>query len=281
MGEWVNGVSHFEMSGGAPSVQVTVRIDYQAKSWDLWINGVPEVMNLSFIADTEAFTGYTFLSTPEGGNVLERFEVSTVSPVFADADNDGLPDTFEVSQSGSTTAYTREALFEADVVIWRQFLNAFEGATDSTKANTVSFTADSDSDGESAEAVRYRALRSQLRAFVGRRKAAWNHWISRNRDLSDAERELARQAWESGRGDELDVMRDLARKIRQIQTRLREVAEIVPLQNFSHVSDPERRSFLRAVNRRKHEASRYLNSLGALNQAERDLALREWKSLID
>jgi len=78
-------------------IRVTLREDFLGRTWDLFINGQPMLGNLRM--DTAApKPGPTLfaLGSPAGGVTrLDGWNLTISNPLFADADNDGIPDTYE------------------------------------------------------------------------------------------------------------------------------------------------------------------------------------------
>jgi hypothetical protein len=78
-------------------IRVTLRQDFQGQTWDLFINGTPALGNLRMDNATPKAgpTEFTLVS-PVGGNTrLDEWNLTLSNPLFPDADNDGIPDTYE------------------------------------------------------------------------------------------------------------------------------------------------------------------------------------------
>lgn len=78
-------------------IHVTLRQDFQGQTWDLFLDGRPALGNLRMDNSTPKAgpSGFT-LGSPKGGStLLDTWSLTFSNPLFADADNDGIPDTFE------------------------------------------------------------------------------------------------------------------------------------------------------------------------------------------
>lgn len=94
-----SGVSFPLDTGGSSGqwIRITLRQDFQGQTWDLFINGTPALGNLRMdnAAPKAAPTVFS-LGSPVGGVTrLDNWNITLANPLFADADNDGIPDTYE------------------------------------------------------------------------------------------------------------------------------------------------------------------------------------------
>ena len=82
-------------------IRLSMRQDYLAKVWDLYINGTIFRANMGFwkdAAESQTKARFVFTGTTAQSLLLDDFSVSTDSLLFADADHDGLPDEWEKAQ---------------------------------------------------------------------------------------------------------------------------------------------------------------------------------------
>lgn len=94
-----SGVSFFVDASGhsAEWIRITLRQDFQSQTWDLFINGKPALGALRMDNPAPKAGPATFvLGSPDGGTTrLDGWNLTLSNPLFADADNDGIPDTYE------------------------------------------------------------------------------------------------------------------------------------------------------------------------------------------
>jgi hypothetical protein len=78
-------------------IRVTLRQDFQGQTWDLFLDGRPVLGNLRMDNATPKATPscFTLGSPTDGATLLDTWNLASSNPLFADADNDGIPDTFE------------------------------------------------------------------------------------------------------------------------------------------------------------------------------------------
>ena len=78
--------------------RLTVRADYTAKKWDLYLGGTMMAAEVGFVDNTvtefSAFTLFGHASVPSG---LDDFLAGFENPLFADADHDGMDDAWETA----------------------------------------------------------------------------------------------------------------------------------------------------------------------------------------
>jgi len=90
-------------------LRLTVRSDYAGKTWDLYLNGRMIAADLGFINRTVAaftglgLTGHTTLATG-----FDDLLVAFDNPLFADADHDGMDDTWETARRLNPTLNDRD-----------------------------------------------------------------------------------------------------------------------------------------------------------------------------
>ena len=92
-------------------IRLSMRQDYRAKVWDLYINGTIFRANMGFwkdAAESQTNARFVFTGTTAHSLLLDDFSVSTDSLLFADADHDGLPDEWEKTQGLDAAASGRD-----------------------------------------------------------------------------------------------------------------------------------------------------------------------------
>lgn len=90
----------FPLDAGGSSaawIRVTLREDFQCQTWDLFLDGKPVLGNLRMDNETPKAGPSSFaLGSPDSGETfLDYWTLTLSNPLFADADNDGIPDTYE------------------------------------------------------------------------------------------------------------------------------------------------------------------------------------------
>ena len=110
-GEWVfldgdgngNGTWHasgnplsLDASGQTDWQQVTLRLDTQSGSWDVYINGTLSAVDLGF-AETmlPEFAALNLYGNSSGPTYLDHISFLAANPLFTDLDLDGIDDAFE------------------------------------------------------------------------------------------------------------------------------------------------------------------------------------------
>ena len=98
-------------------VRLTVRSDYATKTWDLYINTLPVASDLGFYkAAAEFFVGFKVQGGGGTNVALDNLVIALVSPLSADADSDGMPDTWETNHGLSTTTNNATSDYDGDGV---------------------------------------------------------------------------------------------------------------------------------------------------------------------
>lgn len=76
-------------------MRISYRIDYAQKQWDLYLDGQLVRGDLGFIdQDIASFTRFSLRGEPTTAGLFDYFYAGDINPLFADADNDGLPDSW-------------------------------------------------------------------------------------------------------------------------------------------------------------------------------------------
>lgn len=79
-------------------LRLTVRHDFKEKIWDLSIDGTLQTINLGLIDDAATYLNEFVLMGDLIADVnFDLFSLTTMNPLFIDADNDGIDDTYENS----------------------------------------------------------------------------------------------------------------------------------------------------------------------------------------
>lgn len=106
-GEWraVGGPITLTPLGSATDwLRLTIRSDYEAKRWDLFLNGRPVALDLGFrVAETGALPHLTLRGGDVSVAAFDEVLVARENPLFADEDADGLSDQWE-EEHGSNVA---------------------------------------------------------------------------------------------------------------------------------------------------------------------------------
>jgi hypothetical protein len=98
-------------------VRITLRLDYTARKYDLYVNGVLAAININFTTYTQntigswTFTGHASASTSVD-DVFAVFE----DPVAVDTDRDGMPDSWETPRGLNATVNDRDGDLDGDGV---------------------------------------------------------------------------------------------------------------------------------------------------------------------
>ncbi len=139
-GVWVDSgyTVTLNASSSANWVRMTYRLDYSTLSWDLFLNDQLQLIDLGFIdANTPPLSAFSIEGTSEGLTQFDEFEAGFLNPLYADADNDGIADSYESAQGLDTTLNDRNADTDLD-----SLLNIFEYMSGFEAGNP-----DSDGDG--------------------------------------------------------------------------------------------------------------------------------------
>lgn len=87
----------------------TVRHDFNAKIWDLYIDGKLQVINLGLFDDTPSFYNeFVIMGNLSADVYFDFFSHTFTNPLFLDVDNDGINDSYESSHGLNTSLNDRD-----------------------------------------------------------------------------------------------------------------------------------------------------------------------------
>jgi len=90
--------------------RITVRLDYTKKKWDFYLNGQIARGNLNFRLNSAGYFSWFSLKGHTAAAVsLDDMFVGNSNPLFADADNDGMDDAWEVAHGLNPSIDDRDA----------------------------------------------------------------------------------------------------------------------------------------------------------------------------
>ncbi len=116
-GTWIASGFRTALEGdrSAAWLRLTYRIDYAHRTWDLYLNGALALTDLGFIDDdTSGFSRFSFRGDASTATLLDSFYAGELNPLFADANNDGIPDAWITGHGLSGAAAARNADPELD-----------------------------------------------------------------------------------------------------------------------------------------------------------------------
>lgn len=83
-------------------IRFTFRQDYSAKLWSLYVNGALVDYNLGFRDNTSGvFSAFSLQAPAASAAALDDFYVSSLNPLYADLNNNGIDDSWEMKYLGS------------------------------------------------------------------------------------------------------------------------------------------------------------------------------------
>jgi len=100
-GAWLPSGERRTLQGesSADWIRLTYRLDYAAKTWDLFVDGAPVLTDLGFLDDSvSALDAFALRADAETGTPLDYFYAGNDNPLHADTSNDGLPDAWLTAQ---------------------------------------------------------------------------------------------------------------------------------------------------------------------------------------
>lgn len=89
-------------------LRITIREDFATKTWDFYVDGTLIACDAGFADGSRAlFTQITLLGSTTAASVFDDFYVGFENPLFADVNNDGIDDAWEVFYGLSLTTNNR------------------------------------------------------------------------------------------------------------------------------------------------------------------------------
>lgn len=99
--QWVATGLRFAINGSNQAtgwLRLTLRGDYSAKKWDLYVNGQLADYDLAFASNSETFLRVlTLLGITSATAYFDNVAAQAGNPLFTDTDKDGMPDTWETT----------------------------------------------------------------------------------------------------------------------------------------------------------------------------------------
>ena len=105
-------------------MRLTIRTDYKANTWDLYINGQMAMANVpSTYSGLSGLSNFTMVASPEGPAKIDDFSAVYVNPLFADVNNDGIDDSWETANGLSLTTSDRTVALDGTTAV-QAYLNS-------------------------------------------------------------------------------------------------------------------------------------------------------------
>jgi hypothetical protein len=96
-------------------LRLTTRLDYSAKSWDVYLNGKLLAHGLRFrFSQAAFFSGLSFRGHAVSATYLDGIYVGPENPIFSDADRDGLDDAWEAERGLNPALNDRDGDADGD-----------------------------------------------------------------------------------------------------------------------------------------------------------------------
>lgn len=141
---------YFSVTGNEADawMRLTLRQDYTNGVWDLYVDGqsVPVAANLAFDGTPTEPTSIKINGDTTFPVYVDLLQLATTSPIFTDADNDGMFDTWETDHGLDNTVNDRDLdLDRDDLTNLEEYVSGLDPSYfyDSGKQLFVHFTADS------------------------------------------------------------------------------------------------------------------------------------------
>lgn len=116
--QWVASGHRFALNSSNRAsdwLRLTLRLDYLAKKWDLYADGLLVEYDLAFTDNSETyFRQLSLYGVTTAPSHLDSIYVGGANPLFTDADNDGMEDAWESTSGLSTSADDRNGNLDGD-----------------------------------------------------------------------------------------------------------------------------------------------------------------------
>ncbi len=104
-----------ENTGRTSWQHITVRMDLQSNTWDVYIGGVMVAADLGFVeALVSGSEAINLFGAAAGTNYLDNFGLTVDNPLFTDADLDGIEDAFENTNGLDSSVNDRDLDADSD-----------------------------------------------------------------------------------------------------------------------------------------------------------------------
>lgn len=149
--QWVATGWRFPLNGSNQAtdwVRLTLRLDYTARTWDLFINGQLAEIDLAFSNSSETFfRQLALMGATSAPAYVDAILISDTNPLFTDADKDGMDDAWEIAHGLNPAVNDRNGNLDGDA-----FTNIQERLL-GTKPNNADVTKPSVPTGLTANSV--------------------------------------------------------------------------------------------------------------------------------
>lgn len=118
-GEWFESSAPITLSGDTSQdwLRMTYRLDYASKVWDLYINGQLVSIDFGFVDNGLSQLGSLLLSAHDtSATGIDGLYLGNLSPIYEDADNDGIPDSYETAHLLNSTVDDRALDLDGDTI---------------------------------------------------------------------------------------------------------------------------------------------------------------------
>jgi RHS repeat-associated protein len=109
--QWFLTPGSFTVSQGSSVssewLRLTLRHDYTADLWDLYINDKLAAVNLAFKGQNGVLQGIEFYGSTNGDTLVDNLSAKTTNMLFPDADKDGMPDAWEIANGSNPNVNDR------------------------------------------------------------------------------------------------------------------------------------------------------------------------------
>jgi hypothetical protein len=98
-GVWVSTGVTAPISGNVTQNwhRYTYRIDYSSGTWDLYLDGTPVAYDVALVDPAASLTHFTLRGSETETVGFDALRITTVNPLFTDADSDGMDDAWETA----------------------------------------------------------------------------------------------------------------------------------------------------------------------------------------